>query len=196
MKAKPVRKLDPDGPFDENARRIVRRRLRELEDLARPAIASGDSDDLHDVRIAAKRLRYVLELCAPALGPGAAKGAKTAKQLQGLIGDIHDCDELAPRVRAHIRRLRAEDAAALRAGAGARARDLDPEAARDAPNRGRYRGLHTLLAHVTARREVLVARLRRDWARLEERDFGAELLTAISPVPEPSEPSPPDAAGS
>jgi hypothetical protein len=193
MKAKPVRKLDPEGPFDENARRIVRRRLGELEDLARPAIESGDSEELHDVRIAAKRLRYVLELCAPALGPGAAKGAKTAKQLQGLIGEIHDCDELAPRVRAHIRRLRREDAEALRAGAGARARDLDPEAAREAPHRGRYRGLHALLAYVSARRAVLLERLRRDWARLEERDFGAELLAAITPTaPEP--PPPPDAA--
>lgn len=191
MKAKPVRKLDPEGPFDENARRIVRRRVRELEDLARPAIARGDSQELHDVRIAAKRLRYVLELCGPALGPGAVRGAKTAKQLQGLIGDIHDCDELAPRVRSHIRRLRAEDAAALRAHAGGRARDLAPASARDTPNRGRYRGLHALLAYVTARREVLLERLRRDWVRLEERGFGDELLAAISP-PAPEPPAPPD----
>jgi hypothetical protein len=191
VKAKPVRRLDPDGRFDDNARRIVRRRLRELEDLAEPALKSGDSRKLHDMRIAAKRLRYVLELCGPALGPGAAKGAKTAKALQGLIGDIHDCDELAPRVRAHVDKLRVEDADAL-FNAFDRYKP-DPAAARETPNRVRYRGLHSLLAYVTARRDVLFEKLRRDWARLEERGFGAELLAAIS-EPAPAPPAPSDGA--
>ncbi len=182
MKAKPVRGLDPDGAFDANARRIVSRRLRELEDLAAQAFESGDPDDLHDMRIAAKRLRYVLEVCQPALGPGAAKGAKTAKSLQGLLGDIHDCDELAPRIRRHIRRLRREDADALYSAFGPE--DLDPGLARAVPNRVRYRGLNALLAYVTARRAGLLDRVREEWEKLDDSGFGAHLLDAISGPPE------------
>jgi hypothetical protein len=192
MKAKPVRKLDPGGPLDDNARRIVRRRLEELEDLAVPALASGDARELHDMRIAAKRLRYVLELAKPALGPGVAGGIKTTKSLQRLIGEIHDCDELAPRIRAHVRRLRREDAEHLREVFTANG--IDPAAAREIPNRVRYRGLHTILAEVNARREVLVDQLRRDWTRIEARNFGQELLSAIS-APEPPTPEPPAPPG-
>ena len=54
------------------------------------------------MRIAAKRLRYVLELTKPALGPRPRRsGARTAKKLQDLLGEIHDCDEMLPRVREH-----------------------------------------------------------------------------------------------
>src|SRR5205807_1070135 len=81
---------------------------------------------LHDTRIAAKRLRYVLEMHTPVFGQQAARAAKEARKLQDLLGAIHDCDELLPIVRGHVRRMRAEDAAAVRARAGARAKELDP----------------------------------------------------------------------
>jgi hypothetical protein len=115
------------------------------------------------MRIAAKRLRYVLELTTPVFGEPAAAGAKRAKRLQDLLGEIHDCDETVPRVERHIARLRLEDAATLREGAGLDAPDLDPEAAREAPNRLRYRGLEALVAYMRARREVLYARFLREW---------------------------------
>ena len=85
------------------------------------------------------------------------------KRLQDLLGEIHDCDETVPRVERHIARLRLEDAATLREGAGDGAADLDPEAAREAPNRLRYRGLEALVAYLRARREVLYARFLREW---------------------------------
>jgi hypothetical protein len=135
---------------------------------------------LHDMRIAAKRLRYVLELVAPVFGEGAARGARRAKKLQDLLGEIHDCDESIPRVERHIERLRLEDAATLRETAGPSAGDLDPAVARDAPHRLRYRGLETLVAYLRARREVLYARFLRDWERLERDDFAGELRTALA----------------
>ena len=189
MKARRVKGLDPDGAFADDARRIVRVRVDELYDLAPKALDVDRPKKLHDLRIAAKRLRYVLEIARPALGKGATDGVRTAKALQSLLGEIHDCDEMLPRIRAHAKRLRDEDVEYLRTNAGRNARDLKPELARTAPGVDRYRGLETLAAHLAARRMVLFARFEREWIRLEARDFRGTLLTAISP-PEPAVPAP------
>jgi CHAD domain-containing protein len=118
------------------------------------------------MRIAAKRLRYVLEMTAPAFGPPAERAAVAAKKLQDALGEVHDCDEFIPRVDEHIAQLRAQDSATLRQGAG-RSKDLDPSAARDAPNRRLYRGLEALRAYLCARREVLYSSFLREWQRHE-----------------------------
>jgi hypothetical protein len=163
MKARKVKGLDPDGPLAENARRIIDVRSREVRSFSPAVLDPANVEALHDMRIAAKRLRYVLELTAPVFGEPAEQAAKRAKRLQDLLGEIHDCDETVPRVERHIARLRLEDAATLREGAGNDAPDLDPEAAREAPNRLRYRGLEALVAYLRARREVLYARFLREW---------------------------------
>jgi hypothetical protein len=163
VKAHKVKGLDPGGPLHENAARIIDVRAREVHSFSPAVLDPGNVEALHDMRIAAKRLRYVLELTTPVFGEPAAKAAKRAKRLQDLLGEIHDCDETVPRVERHIARLRLEDAATLREGAGEGAPDLDPEAAREAPNRLRYRGLEALVAYLRARREVLYAHFLREW---------------------------------
>ena len=177
MKARRVNGLDPDGELAENALRIARTRLEELHSFAGAAHDPENVTALHDMRIAAKRVRYLLELVEPCFGEPAKRGAKRAKALQTLLGEIHDCDEMLPLVRAHVKRLRAQDAAAIRAGAGKLAADLDPGAARSAPNRTRYRGLEALNAYLRARRHVLYARFVREWAE-HERDGFREALEA------------------
>ena len=118
VKARKVKRLDPGGPLAENVRRIIDVRAREVRMSFSPAVLDPrEVEALHDMRIAAKRLRYVLELIAPVFGEPAARGAKRAKKLQDVLGEIHDCDETVPRVERHIERLRLEDAAALREGA-------------------------------------------------------------------------------
>ena len=163
MKARKVKGLDPDGPLPENARRIIDVRAREVHSFAAAVLDPRNVEALHDMRIAAKRLRYVLELTTPVFGEPAAVAAKRAKRLQDVLGEIHDCDETVPRVERHIERLRLEDAAVLREGADSDAADLEPDAAREAPNRLRYRGLEALVAYLRARREVLYARFLSEW---------------------------------
>ena len=163
MKARKVKGLEPDGPLAENARRIIELRAKEVHAFSPAVLDPRNVGALHDMRIAAKRLRYVLELTAPVFGEHAEQAAKQAKKLQDLLGEIHDCDESVPRVERHIARLRLEDAAVLREGAGPRAADLDPEAAREAPHRMHYRGLEALVAYLRARREVLYSRFLREW---------------------------------
>ena len=180
MRARKVKGLKPGMPLDEALRRIAATRLAELYSFA-DAVRDPDAvEELHDMRIAAKRLRYVLEMSEPVLGAPAKVAAKRAKKLQDLLGDIHDCDEFVPRVEAHIARLRSEDAAALRGRAG-RGKDLDPAVAREAPNRRLYRGLEALAAYLRARREVLYARFLREWDELERDALSARLLDGLSP---------------
>ena len=194
MKARKVKGLDPDGAFEQNARRIVEVRLEELTSLGSSALEAGALKELHDTRIAAKRLRYVLELARPAFGRPAANGARVARRLQDLLGEIHDCDVMLPRIREHAELLRAEDVGALRIRAGGRARDLEPEAGSHAPNLDRYRGLEAFANYLTARRGVLFERFVREWKALERRGFAERLLASLSPAP-PAPRAPADGGG-
>ena len=183
MKPRKVKGLDPDGSFRQNARRIVAVRLDELTSLGSQALRPEAVEELHDTRIAAKRLRYVLELAGPALGAPASDGARVARGLQDLLGEIHDCDVMLPRIREHAERLRAEDAEAVRLYADRPGADLEPEAGLEARNLDRYRGLEALTAYLTARRTILFERFVREWEELERRDFATTILSALSPTP-------------
>lgn len=97
MKPRPVEGLDPAAPLRPNAARIVATRLAELRALAVTAFDPAASTAQHDTRIAAKRLRYVLEITGKCLGPEAKAARNVAKELQGVLGEIHDCDVMLPR---------------------------------------------------------------------------------------------------
>jgi len=98
MKARGVVDLDPAAPLLPNAERIVRTRLDELRSLAPAALEPSASTAQHDLRIAAKRLRYLLEIVEPCFGPEAKAARDAAKQLQSVLGEIHDCDEMLAQV--------------------------------------------------------------------------------------------------
>jgi CHAD domain-containing protein len=97
VKARAVKGLDPAAPLRPNAARIVRTRLDEMRHLAEAALDPADSTAQHDMRIAAKRLRYVLEITGPCFGPEADNGRRAARELQDALGEIHDCDVMLPR---------------------------------------------------------------------------------------------------
>jgi CHAD domain-containing protein len=174
MKARRVEGLDPARSLSENGRLIVATRVTELYSFD----PLGDSKTLHDMRIAAKRLRYVLELTEPVLGSAAADGAREAKAIQTLLGELHDCDVMLALIGEHAARLRAEDAVAALALAPPGAKDLPAEAVRALPNRLRYRGLETLAAYFSARRALLHGRFVRKWQRLERAGFRERLAPA------------------
>jgi CHAD domain-containing protein len=81
-----------------NAARIVRTRLDELRGFADRALAPDAGAAQHDMRIAAKRLRYALEIVGPCIGDEARAPHRAAKELQSVLGDIHDCDLMLPKV--------------------------------------------------------------------------------------------------
>ena len=170
MRARPVKGLKPGMRLDDAAARIVATRLGELTKLAAKAQDPEKVKALHDTRIAAKRLRYVLEITAPCFGPYAETATKKVKELQDLVGEIHDCDEMLPRLDDLRRRLRDRDAAHL-VGHG-----LEGEP----PNAAAYRGLERLAVELTARRAKLFADWLGAWRDLERAGFAARLQFALS----------------
>ncbi len=50
------------------------------------------ANELHQMRIAAKHLRYTLEVFAPLYDGDLKPSIKVVKEIQGLLGDLHDCD--------------------------------------------------------------------------------------------------------
>ena len=162
MKARKVKKLDPAGTLAENAARIVIVRVDELRGFATEALEPSAATTQHDMRIAAKRLRYVLEVTGGCFGEEAVALRGAAKRMQTLLGEIHDCDVMLPRVEATLDGVRAEDVRAILVSADGD-RDLDPALVAKAPNGGAYRGLELLAVHLRARRALLFERFRDLW---------------------------------
>jgi CHAD domain-containing protein len=92
VKARRVRGLDPSEPVRASASLIVATRLAELRGFAETALAPDAGSAQHDLRIAAKRLRYVLEVLGPCIGGEAEAAREACKRLQSALGDLHDCD--------------------------------------------------------------------------------------------------------
>ena len=98
MKPRKVKGLEPGEPLRPNAGRILATRLDELRALAAEAVEPGAETAQHDMRIAAKRLRYVLEITGVCFGPEADAARVAAKELQAVLGEIHDCDVMLPKI--------------------------------------------------------------------------------------------------
>ncbi|HET6890784.1 MAG TPA: CHAD domain-containing protein, partial [Pyrinomonadaceae bacterium] len=82
----------PDVSYLEVSRSMVRRRLKELEALSDCFYHPLKIKPLHKMRIAAKHLRYALELSEQCLGPATTMFAKKVANLQTSLGELHDAD--------------------------------------------------------------------------------------------------------
>lgn len=78
--------------YIEIAGSIILERLRELEKLSNSLYRPLKIKPLHKMRIAAKRLRYAIELFQECWGKEIAPYAEEVARLQQSLGDLHDCD--------------------------------------------------------------------------------------------------------
>jgi len=86
---------DADGATPEalvQFARHIRIRLDEFLALQDSLQEPDDAERLHSLRIAAKRLRYTLEIARSANQGNLQPFIEAAKGLQTLLGEIHDCD--------------------------------------------------------------------------------------------------------
>jgi hypothetical protein len=172
VKARPVKGLRPSGSVHANAARIVQTRLDELYGFD-PAIRDpGNIRDLHDMRISAKRLRYVLEVVGFAFGDAARELEDETKWLQEVLGEIHDCDVLSALVERHVGTLRDADRTYLI--------ENGEEALPRLPNRRCYGGLEALEAFTQARRFKLYGTFLERWDRLQAAGFRQRVEAALA----------------
>jgi CHAD domain-containing protein len=92
------------GSAQDVLRSRVRKDWKRTRRLVRAAqrMEPGEERDqqLHEVRKAAKRLRYAAEVVVPVFGRTAGRLATAAEELQEVLGDLHDSDELLERLEA------------------------------------------------------------------------------------------------
>lgn len=81
-----------DGTFRELGHTTIFRRLDEMLERATALYTPFDTEALHRLRIAAKRMRYALELFSVCWDGPLLDLAKEVEDLQARLGDLHDCD--------------------------------------------------------------------------------------------------------
>ena len=74
------------------ARTVIRERLKELETLSSSLYRPAHVEPLHEMRIAAKGLRYAIELFSDCWDSSLQNFAKETSHLQTALGKLHDCD--------------------------------------------------------------------------------------------------------
>lgn len=162
-KPRPVTGIDPERRLRPNARRILRVRIDEVHAYGHLVTDPDNVTELHDMRIAFKRLRYLLEIFAVAFGDDLAPFIDEVKDMQEVLGEVHDCDVQIPLLQAHLARLEDDGRADGHDGAHP---DERP-------------GIHTLIG---LRRQERVDAYRRflvEWRRLEQERFRERLEQAL-----------------
>ncbi len=74
------------------ANEAIRLRLEEFLTYEPHVAYPERSAELHQMRIAAKHLRYTLEVFEPLYDRALRKPIKIVKEIQELLGEVHDCD--------------------------------------------------------------------------------------------------------
>jgi hypothetical protein len=206
-KARRVKGLACNAPVIDNARRVIDTRLRELLSFSEYVDDPRNVTELHDLRIAAKRLRYTLELFRFAFSSELNGLIDEVKTIQEHIGDMHDADVMIERIVAVTTSDAAQRAARLVEIASSIGRGTIAQRhqrIRSAmTNRATPRdevAFYTLIAHRADDRERAYAAFVETWRAMEESDFPSRLrrcvgLHVAEPAPADDEPEPvtPDA---
>lgn len=189
-KAKPIRGLDSQAATGENARIIARTRLDELYSWAKYVDNPYHVRELHDLRIAAKRLRYTLEVFEDVLPAASQAVVKELSRIQDEIGALHDSDVMIALLRLCLGSQdsgTAYEEALVDAKKYQRKRGftlpaelvadlLEPAAAPSAEQR--Y-GLERMLLRQQQNREQQYNDFRQHWYQLQARDFRREILAML-----------------
>jgi len=164
-KALPLYAVNPQESLRSNAPLMLHTRLEELYQFA-PYISDPASvEELHNMRIAAKRLRYTLEIFAPCFsGKDFEKLSSQVKSIQEQIGEIHDRDVRGPLLSAFLE------------ARGADRPEIRP-------------GLERLIQSQRSERDALYEKFVSYWNKLQKQAFKRQFLQMLVQTEDlPSEP--------
>lgn len=162
----PARALRPDMPFALAAYEALAGHLAAVYVWATFLPQPDRAHEHHQMRIAAKRLRYALDAFAGVLPPEVAACVVDLKQLQAALGTLHDLDTLFMSV---------EDAMMQAKPTPHRPRN-EANRARKARRRA---SLETLLSTVAAERDAQHQQCQAAWHDIQTRDAFAPLRRAL-----------------
>ncbi len=191
VKAQKVKGIKCDNSAVVNARKIIAVRLDEMMSFDQYVDQPDNIKQIHDLRIAAKRLRYSLEMFRFAFPKGLNKLIKEVKAIQQSIGDMRDADVMIARVRDLL-----EENSQAKA---ARLMDIATATERGTVSQRRHRmksaisspalprdelSFYTLIAFRTDDSIAAYEQFQTDWAEMIETDFAGRLrqFVGIDPV--------------
>ncbi|PYS82454.1 MAG: hypothetical protein DMF67_12905 [Acidobacteria bacterium] len=154
------------GPsFRDVGRQVIARSWDDLSSRGPEIYRPLKSRRLHKLRIAAKRLRYALELFAPCYGEALRELARELAQLQTALGQLHDCDAWLEEFGQYLSaRKGLEDSCRA---------DAEELTAR------RREAAFRLLEHFAAKRAGHYVEALEIWRGWERNDFGSRLADGL-----------------
>jgi CHAD domain-containing protein len=108
-KARAKRESGEELRFHNVGAEIILARFQELEGMSSSLYQPFNTEPLHRMRIAAKRLRYSIELHTQCWGEELTPFAKEVGKLQESLGELHDCDVWLEQLGARLETLQRSD---------------------------------------------------------------------------------------
>ncbi len=189
-KAKSIGPLNAQLPTGINARLIAKTRLEEMYRWEIYIDHPYRVGELHDLRIAAKRLRYTLEIFQEWLPATSTAMIKEVEQIQEELGALHDSDVLIALLRlclgshnsgilyekALVRATRQKGKGRILLNPEMMAYLADPTIS---PSPEQRLGLEQLLLNSEIRRGEQYHAFRQHWSQLQTRSFRQEVLEML-----------------
>jgi hypothetical protein len=183
-KARPIKGLNPHAPTGQNARIIAKVRLEELYSWKKYVDNPYRVRELHNLRIAAKRLRYTFEVFEEVLPEASQSIVKELARIQEELGSLHDSDVMIAMLRLCLGR---QDSGTISDTAKRKEKPVvQPELVNDllkpsvAPTAEERYGLENLLHKQEQLREEHYDVFRQHWYQLQARDFRREILEILN----------------
>jgi hypothetical protein len=189
-KAKPITGLVAQAPTSVNARVIVKERLEEMYAWDKYVDQPYSVYELHNLRIAAKRLRYTFEVFEDFLPEKCKAIVEEIAQAQDEIGALHDSDVMIALLRlclggqdngvayeqalVEVEKQESKKEALVPPAMVANLVDLDV-----VPTTEQRNGLEEMLFKQQQMREERYAAFRQHWYQLQARDFRREILEIL-----------------
>lgn len=189
-RARPIKGLDSQAPTGVNARIIAKVRLEDLYSWESYVDNPYNIRELHNMRIAAKRLRYTFEVFEDVLPNQSKPIVEELVKIQDELGILHDTDVMIALLRLC---LGSQDTASIvdyaQSSANVQQRKekslVAPELVADlldpavAPTTGERFGLELFLQHQEQLRATQYDTFRQHWYALQARDFRREIMELL-----------------